>query len=403
MTKEGTILNLDGGKTLQMPGRIAVVASSSALELLRDRVDSLTSDQLRLHETAVDTEVPAEIIDEADILVVEIDPSISSSMERIGQISRLRPNLPLVVGLRDASISTVRILLRQGVEDVASVPFELEEMLDSAANALENAVVEEKEDDAVELAPLVAIVKARGGEGATTLTTHLASHLVDWAPSDRGVCVIDLDIQAGSIASYLGVSPRRSLEDLLEAGHRLDRSVLQSIAVEREDGIHVISAPFDIQPLEQIDVDQLLRVIELARKEYDFVLLDLPSNWTNWNLSALAYASQILMVAELDISSLRQAKRWLELFQSVGVKPSKVSVVVNRVEKKLFGSISLRDVKEALKRDVLVGLPNEGAKISTAQDQGLLLSQIQGKNKFDQEIEKLAEILCGRLSEEQAT
>lgn len=384
-----------------MPARVSVVGSSTALALLKDSLDNNGSDQLRLYEVDVDAEVSAEIVDEAEILVIEIDPSVPSSMDRITKIGQQRPNLPIVVGLRDASVSTVRILLRHGVEDVASVPFQLEEMLDSAANAFENAEIEE--ENFVELAPLIAVVKARGGEGATTVATHLASHLLDWTPSERGVCVIDLDIQAGSIASYLGVSPRRSLEDLLEAGHRLDHSVLRSIAVERADGIHVISAPLDIQPLEQVDVEQLLRVIQLARKEYDFVVMDLPANWTNWNLSTLLDASEILMVVELDISSLRQAKRWLELFQSVGVKAEKVSVVVNRVEKKLFGSISLKDVKEALKRDVLVGLPNEGAKISTAQDQGLLLSEIQGKNKFDLEMAKLAEILCRRLSEEQAT
>lgn len=401
MTKEGLILNLDGGRILQMPARVSVVGSSTALALLKDSLDNNGSDQLRLYEVDVDAEVSAEIVDEAEILVIEIDPSVPSSMDRITKIGQQRPNLPIVVGLRDASVSTVRILLRHGVEDVASVPFQLEEMLDSAANAFANAEIEE--ENFVELAPLIAVVKARGGEGATTVATHLASHLLDWTPSERGVCVIDLDIQAGSIASYLGVSPRRSLEDLLEAGHRLDHSVLRSIAVERADGIHVISAPLDIQPLEQVDVEQLLRVIQLARKEYDFVVMDLPANWTNWNLSTLLDASEILMVVELDISSLRQAKRWLELFQSVGVKAEKVSVVVNRVEKKLFGSISLKDVKEALKRDVLVGLPNEGAKISTAQDQGLLLSEIQGKNKFDLEMAKLAEILCRRLSEEQAT
>lgn len=399
MTKEGLILNLDEGRVVQLPARVSVVGSSAALKDLKDCLDSVNSEQLRLYDIEVDAEVPAEIIEEAQILVIEIEPEAPSSMDRLKQIRRLRPNLPLVVGLRDASVSTVRILIRQGLEDVASVPFQLEEMLDSAVNAFGNAVIDD--ESVVELAPLIAVVKARGGEGATTVTTHLASHLLDWTQSNSGVCVIDLDIQAGAIASYLGVSPRRSLDDLLKAGHRLDRSVLRSIAVVREDGIHVISAPFEIQPIEQVDVEQLLRVIELARKEYDFVLIDLPSNWTNWNLSTLLDATEILMVVELDISSLRQAKRLLELFQSVGVKASKVSVVANRVEKKLFGSISLADVKEALKRDVLVGLPNEGGKISTAQDQGLLLSQIQGKNKFDAQVGQLAEILCGRFSKEQ--
>lgn len=401
MTKEGLILNLDGGRKLQIPAKVTVVATSAALEVLRDSLDSRASDQLHLYELDLELPVPDEIVDEAEILVIEVNPDVPNSMERISQIGRVRPNLPLVVGLKDASVPTMRILLREGIEDIASVPFQLEEMLDSAANAFENADIEPEAE--VTLAPLIALVKSRGGEGATTVSTHLAGHLAGPSYSSKGVCIIDLDIQAGSVSSYLGVTPRRSLEDLIEAGHRLDRSVLRSITVERQDGIHVISAPFDIQPLEDIDVDQLLRVLEIARQEYDFVIIDLPSNWTNWNLSTLLTASEVMMVVELDISSLRQAKRWLELFTSVGVKPSKMSIIVNRVEKKLFGSISLHDVKQALKRDVLVGLPNEGTRISTAQDQGLLYSEIQSKNKFDAEVAKLADILCARLSKEQAS
>ncbi len=401
MTKEGLNLTLDGGRKARTPASVSVVASGSALEFLRPDFHSRTSDQLHIFEMEPDAEIPAEIIHDAQVMVVEVDPAIGSSMDRIKHIHALRPNLPIVVGLRDAGVSTVRTLLRQGVEDIASVPFQLEEMLDSIANAVEDNYAEVETE--IELAPLFAVVKSRGGEGATTVTTHLGKHLLEYGQSGRGVCILDLDIQAGSVAPYLGVTPRRSLEDLLEAGHRLDGSVLRSVAMRRDDGIHVIAAPFDIQPLETVDSDQLLRVIKLARQEFDFVLIDLPSNWTNWNLSTLLEASQILMVVELEISSLRQAKRWLELFNSVGVNASKVAVAVNRVEKKLFGSISLRDVREALKRDVLVGLPNEGAKILTAQDQGMLCSEIQGKNKFDAEMSRLAEMLVDRSSRGQGS
>ncbi len=400
MTREGLNLNLDSGRKLQIPASVSVVASGSALDLLSESVEREGADHLSIHELDIDADIPAEIVLGAEILVVEIDPTIPQSMDRIRFIRQLRPSLPIVVGLRDAKVANVRVLLRQGVEDIASVPLQLDEMLDSAANAYGSGAVENEPE--VELAPLIAVVKSRGGEGATTLVTHLASEMGEWAQTDRGVCVIDLDIQAGSVTSYLGVTPRRSLEDLLEAGHRLDRSVLNSIVTERKDGISIIAAPFEIHPLEAIDTDQLARVIELARREYDFVLIDLPANWTNWNLSTLLDASQIVMVVELEISSLRQAKRWLELFNTVSVNASKVSIVVNRVEKKLFGSISLRDVKDALKRDVLAGLPNEGTKITTAQDQGLLFSEIQGKSKFSAEVSKLAEILYNRISKEHA-
>ncbi len=182
------------------------------------------------------------------------------------------------------------------------------------------------------------------------------------------------------------------------SGSRLDQTVLRSVAVDRGDGIHVIAAPFDIKPLEQIDIEQLRKVIELARQEYDFVLLDLPADWTHWNLTALLDATEILMVVELHISSLRQAKRRLELFNSVGIDPSRISIVVNRAERRFFSSIDLKDVAKALKREVLVSLSDEGNRISTAQDQGLLLSEMQRKTRFESEIRNLADIIVQHCS-----
>lgn len=398
MSREGFLLDIEGGRTLRMPARLTVVASQDALGHLEEGLEGASSEDLRLHGLEPAQAIPPEIIDDAQIIVVEVDPNEAASMERITQIGNRRPDLPMVVALADANIATVRLLLRRGVADVVSIPFRLEEMLEAAINAFEEA--EKHHAPEVALCPMVAVVRARGGDGATAVTTHLASHLRDYASSGRGVCIIDLDIQSGQAAQALGLNPRRNLDDLFEAQGRLDRSILRTVAIDREDGIHLIAAPFEIHPLEQIDTDQLLEIIELARQEYDFVVLDMPANWTSWNLSALLGASQVLMVVEQDIASLRQAKRLLELFNSVGVRGENVSVVVNRVEKRLFSNISLRDVKEALSRDVLVGLPNEKGKLVAAQDQGLLLSELEGNNKFDAEMAKLAAALNDRFSRE---
>lgn len=398
MSREGFLLDIDGGRTLRVPARLTVVASQDSVTFLQESLDGASSDDLILHALDPAEKIPAALLDSAQVIVVEVDPNQPASIDRVTQINTRRPDLPIVVALADANIATVRLLLRRGVADVVSIPFQLEEMLEAAINAFEEVAKQPVTN--VNLSPMVAVVRAKGGEGATTVTTHLASHMLDAAATERGVCIIDLDIQSGGVAQALGLNPRRNLDDLFEAGNRLDRSILHSVAVDRGDGIHLIAAPFEIHPLEQIDTDQLLSILELARQEYDYVILDMPANWTNWNLSALASASQILMVVEQEIASLRQAKRLLDLFHSVGVESGKVSIVVNRVEKKLFSSISLRDVREALKREVLAGLPDEKSKLVAAQDQGLLLSELEGKNKFDGEMAKLATDLNNRISQE---
>ena len=306
----------------------------------------------------------------------------------------LRPDLPQIVALDSADLRLVRTLVRQGVADVVSLPLQPEELLQVSIAVME--VQAAKDGSRTGLAPMIAVTRSLGGGGATTLVTHLAACLAESGPADRSVCVFDLDIQFGRIADVLGLSPRRNLTDLLEAGVRLDASLLRSVVATHGSGVNVIAAPQDILPLESLDAGQLHRAIQLARKEFDFVILDIPSNLTNWNLSILAEADGIIMLVEQSLASLKQGRRRLDLFKSVGIDSRIVSVVVNRMERKLFGAISLSDVEQALHHSVVCGLRADDQNIALAQDQGLLVNAVRAKSKYGADVAKLAEILQHR-------
>ena len=144
-------------------------------------------------------------------------------------------------------------------------------------------------------------------------------------------------------------------------------------------------------------------MIELARKEFDFVLLDIPSNLTNWNLSVLALTDSIVMLVEQNLASLRQARRRLQLFGTVGIDSRIVSVVVNKVERRLFGSISLADVEQTLHHDVLCALRADSQNIAIAQDQGVLVNEVRSKSAYVSDVAKLAELLENRFNRDGRT
>jgi pilus assembly protein CpaE len=209
--------------------------------------------------------------------------------------------------------------------------------------------------------------------------------------------IVDLDLQFGSVADFLGVKPRGNLADLLGVENRLDEELLRSVAGEAEGGLSVIAAPDAIMPLESVDTDDLLRVLTLLRQQYDYVVLDLPANWTNWTLSAALAADAILMVVELSIASLRQARRRLELFRSVGIEDRAVEIVVNRVEKRLFRTIGLDDVARTLGHAVLGNIALDAPTVSTAQNQGTLVGSVRRKSRFVADLTEIGQQLRAGL------
>ena len=127
-----------------------------------------------------------------------------------------------------------------------------------------------------------------------------------------------------------------------------------------------------------------------------YVLLDLPVNWTNWSLSAALACSEMLILTDQSIGGLRQTKRCLDLFDMMDVPRENLQLIVNRAEKKMFQSIGVHEVADTLHRNVSATIAKDKAGLESAQDQGVLLGEINKKAPFVRDVARLAEQMCQR-------
>lgn len=343
----------------------------------------------------IEDNLPLVDIAGASIVVIEVDPASRNSIERVDRLRSELPNVPVIAGLANVDIATSRQLLRRGVSDIIALPFTIDELV----TAIVDTAATIAPDEQVKLAPFIAVMKTLGGSGATTVATHLASELAAQMGEDCRACIIDLDLQSGDVSSFMGCAPRLTITDLLEAEGRLDEDLLDSVACEGYYNVDVISAPTEIVPIESIDFDALARVITMTRRRYDIVLVDLPASLTNWSLSTVYSADLAVMVGTLSIPSLRHAKRLTDFLVSMGIGRHSIEIVLNRVEKRLFKTISTSDAEDALKHSVLATIGDESSLLRTAQDQGQLVGDLQKRTKFMKDIANLADLLSDRLTE----
>jgi pilus assembly protein CpaE len=372
-------------------GDILVVASPASIELLQRSRIAESLQALRPVPREPGQPVGDDLLAQARLVVIEVLPDSGPSAARLTALRERFPKVPVIAAIEGASLPIVRTLVRQGIADVVALPFDVAELQQACLDAM--ALVEERVDQKVDLAPVVAVARSIGGCGATSIATHLAADLAANDASGRGAVIVDLDLQFGSVADFLGVRARGSLVDLLEARERLDEDLLRSMIGDAGNGLHVIAAPDTIMPLESVNTDFLLKLIDALRRQFGYVVLDLPANWTNWALSAALGADAVVLVVELSIASLRQAKRRLELFKSIGIDEKAVQIVVNRVEKRLFRTISLDDVSETLGHPVLGSIALEAPAVSVAQNQGMLAQQVHRKSRFASDVADVGELL----------
>jgi len=242
---------------------------------------------LSLNIVPVTDWIDPEEISKALVAIVQVDAENAASIKRFQKLAQLA-STPLIAGVYEPPLALVRSLVRSGAHDVIPLPASLEE-IESSLALLKQDLAKRQSVAAASTGKLVSVIKGVGGVGATALLSQLA---IRYAQSEgrqsREACLIDLDLQFGDVAFQLGLRPKFSLMDLLEAGSRLDGELLRATCTEHSSGLKVIAAPGDMMPIEGMPTDHLLRIIELARREFDTVFVDLPTNWTNWSLSVVA-------------------------------------------------------------------------------------------------------------------
>lgn len=339
-----------------------------------------------------DGEVPAEVIKRARVIVIEVRPDHPASLTRLVRLHVENPSIAVIAAVRDLTIPTMQALLRAGIKDVIALPLvrrDLETVIERMREEIERGQVQGQPDGKV-----VSVIASVGGVGATALLTQAAA-LYAQRERERGfaTCLFDLDLQGGNAATHLGLNPDLTVSELLDAGKRLDPTVLATVAAEHSSGLRVIAAPAELMPTDTVDTDQICDIVHLATAEYRTVFLDLPSDWTNWSLSLVAQSDVVFLIVELSIASLRQAQRQLALLVKLGVPAEKIQIVVNRVEKKLFQQINLKDASETIGQPIGLSVTNDFSLMNTALNRGVMIGDIKSKSAVGRDLGKLLDAI----------
>ncbi len=391
MTRIDNIYELGMNKAIVLPGIVLVVAQEATIAPLRE-----ISEPVEMCECSLDQMPSDDALSRSDVIVLEIDPAHEGSIKRLEKIAAARPGVPIIAGVESLDIRTTRALLKRGISDVLELPFSIEELL----GAIADAEPPERSDtqNSAPLAPITTFIGCAGGVGTSTLATHVASAMVE---QGTATAMLDLDIQAGDVSDYLGLTSRHSLQDLLEADKRLDIDLLRSVLTKREGMPEVLAAPQDILPIEDVQFERLLPVIDTMRRDTDHLIIDMPGTLTNWSLSTLFQSQQIVIVGGMSVQMLRKMRRQIDFLVGMGIDREVIKVVTNRVSSGLFKTIKTSEAEAALRNPVFAVIPEETNNLQQAQDQGELIWSLSSRSKFEKGIRALASDLIEATEGEQ--
>ncbi|MBY0351504.1 AAA family ATPase [Tabrizicola sp.] len=235
-----------------------------------------------------------------------------------------------------------------------------------------------------------------GGVGATTFAANLAWELC-LIPETEGmrVCVIDLDLQFGSVATYLDLPRKEAVLEILTDTASIDADSLIKSMLTFNDKLHVFTAPADMLPLEVVSPEDVGRILDTAQANFDFVIVDMPSTVVAWTEAVLTRSHVYFALLELDLRSAQNILRFIRALKAEALPHEKVRYVLNRAPKftDLSAKARVKRMAESLDIDIEVQLPDGGEQVTQANDHGLPIAESAAKNPLRKELQKLAKSL----------
>ncbi|MER5559561.1 AAA family ATPase [Streptomyces sp. NPDC048491] len=174
---------------------------------------------------------------------------------------------------------------------------------------------------------VTTVTGAKGGVGTTLIAVQLA---LAARASGRTTVLLDLDLQAGDVASYLDVQFRRSIADLA-AITDISPRVLADAVFNHESGLALLLAPAEGERGEEVTDRSARQIIGALRTRYEAVVVDCGTQTTAANAVAVEMADVALLVTTPDVVSVRGAKRTVRMWDRLQIrKAEETTTVVNR-------------------------------------------------------------------------
>ena len=320
----------------------------------------------------------------AVIVVLSKVPS-DSEFALIKNVSTAHPGTAVITASEDTASSLVLRSIRSGAHEFLQLPIDAEEFRTVIERIQELRLA--SDGSGKKLARLIAVFSGKGGSGASFLATNLAAAMN--VPS----LLVDLNLQAGDAASFLGLDARFSITDFVTNRARLDEALIQNFITPHSPGLSLLAAPPEPHEAEEIKPKDVTEVLHLLRQRFDCVVVDLPHTFDSTTVAALDAADDIISVLTLDIPGIRSTNRALKVFNRLGYPRTKVHLVVNRWSKNI--DVQLQKVATHLDEQMIGLIPNDYRKVMDSINLGKPLVQSDPTSKIASEIKRIAALVTG--------
>lgn len=320
----------------------------------------------------------------------EVDMQAACDLSELCRVER--PEVGVILLRRRLDVGLLGQALRAGVREVITSD-DLTALADAVRRSREiSQKMAGHGADAVQEGKVVTVFSAKGGVGKTTFSTNLSSYL---ASTGAKVLVVDLDLAFGDVGISLQMLPQNSIVDLVGMAGHLDEQGLESVVTRHESGLDAACAPAEPSDADRIPGALISELLRVAKRSYDFVVVDTPPAFTEHVLAAFDNSDLLVLIATLDIPAVKNLRLTLDTLDLLGSPREDRVVVLNRSDAKV--GLKTEDVVTAIRQEIAVMVPNSQS-VPASVNRGVPIVLDEPKHPVSVAMRQLADVYVRPLA-----
>ncbi|HEV7200604.1 MAG TPA: response regulator [Candidatus Limnocylindria bacterium] len=342
-----------------------------------------------------------------DVVVMDINMPGMDGIAAAELISQRLPTIAIIMMSVHGEAEQMRRSLQAGAREFLVKPFSSDEFSETIKRVYDREEARRHQIQAAmpagpataEADPdvehqVIGIFSPKGGSGRTTIATNVAIALKQ--ESGARVALLDANLQFGDVGVLLNLNPKtRSIVDLADGGEP-DADLIESVMIEHSTGVRALLAPPTPEGADLITPAYLKTVVEQLRTMHAYTVVDLPSGLNDHSLAIMDMADQIVIMAALEITAIKNLRLFLEVADQLGYERSKLRIVMNRSD--ATQGIRMGDVESSIRRPIDGTIISDGRLAVLAVNRGVPFIVSNPESPLSRDVYKLAQTLIGGVT-----
>jgi pilus assembly protein CpaE len=329
-----------------------------------------------------------------DVVLMDINMPVMDGLEATEEISKNYPHVVVIImSVQDDSDYLKKAML-SGAKEYIFKPFSTEDFVNTVLKTVEKDLERKSKISIVnkekKSGEIISVFSAKGGTGKSVLAFNFALKLSK--KEGNRVLLVDGDFLFGDVGVLVDEKPIKTIENLVDDMAFESYAIMKEYITETSYNIDALLAPKRPENAEKITKTNIEEILKIMKNEYDYIIIDLGTNYNNSTLTFLDLSDQIFMITLMDLMSIKNTKIGIDVMKSLDYDEDKLKLIVNQYNKK--NNISATKLKKYLNYEVYFKVPEDRKIINDSINIGIPVSKVKSfrKSKFEKAIMDLVAI-----------